>query len=259
MGAALMAALLACGVALTPPAGIARPAASTGARVHAAGGAPTVQGMVVGIGGRILFGPRTLTASSTTVGVGRRGCAVAAGTPLAALAALQRSGGPGFSLRDYGRCGSNPQNSGELFVYSLGGETNRGQSGWEYKVGGASGTTGAGNPSGPFGNGRRLASGQRLLWFWCEAHAGGCQRTLAVSGPTSVSRRRTLTVSVGGYDNSGRAVPVAGAIVTLGSDFASTAPNGRATLLAPSSPGRYQLTASRRGLVPSFPETVQVR
>jgi len=228
------------------------------ARIAAA--APSVQSMIVGSSGAIISSARTVTAGASTVHVASKSCAVAAATPLAVLAAVQRGGGPGFALRDYGRCDSSPQSSGELFVYSLAGETNRGQSGWEYKVNGVSGSTGAGDPSGPSGDGRLLRSGQRVLWFWCQASGGGCQRTLEVA-PSSwtVSPGASLGVTVSGYENEGRAGPVAGAIVALGSDFASSGSAGRATLIAPSTPGRYQISATRRGLVPSFPETIVVR
>jgi hypothetical protein len=259
------AVLAAASSALAWPTGVAvsvqaRPAARATAGAAAAAGAPSVQSMVVGSGGAILSPARTVTASATTVRIGARSCAVAAGTPLAVLAAVRRAGGPGFALRDYGRCNSSPRNSGQLFVYSLAGEVNRGQSGWEYKVDGASGTTGAGDPSGPSGDGRLLRAGERVLWFWCQAVAGGCQRTLEVA-PSSfaVSPGASLGVAVDGYENEGRAAPVARAIVTLGTDFASTGPAGRATLIAPSAPGRYQVSATRRGLVPSFPETIVVR
>ncbi|HYM54819.1 MAG TPA: hypothetical protein VES97_05615, partial [Solirubrobacteraceae bacterium] len=160
----------------------------------------------------------------------------------------------------YGRCGSSPRNSGQLFVYSLGGEANSGQDGWEYKVDDLSGSTGAADPSGPLGDGRLLRSGERVLWFWCHAGGGGCQRTLELAPAAStVSRGGSLAVTVTGFDNEGRGAPVAGAIVRLGADFASTGRGGRATLLAPSTPGRYQVSASRRGLVPSFPGTIVVR
>lgn len=221
--------------------------------------APNVQSMIVGSAGATLSQPRTVGAGATTVRVGSRSCAVAAGTPLAVLAALRRAGGPPFALHDYGHCGSNPVNSGELFVYSLGGETNRGQNGWEYKVNNVSGSTGAADASGPMGDGRRLRSGQRVLWFWCAALRGGCERTLEVSSSAAgVRHGGSLTVKVTGYDNEGRGAAIAGAIVTLGSDFASTGTGGRATLVAPAAPGRYQLSASRSGLVPSFPETIVV-
>jgi hypothetical protein len=216
--------------------------------------------MIVGSNGAILSQVRTLTASATTVRAGRKSCAVAAGTPLAVLAAVRRAGGPTFALRDYGRCGSSPANSGELFVYSLGGESNRGQDGWEYKVDQFSGSTGAGDSSGPRGDGRRLHSGERVLWFWCQAVRGGCERTLeATASVTTVSRGGSLTVTVTGYDNEGRGAPVAGAIVTLDTDFASTGTGGRASLIAPRARGSYIIQAQKWGLVGSFPETIVVR
>ena len=216
--------------------------------------------MIVGSGGTVLSSARTVSAGATTVRVGARGCAVAAGTPLSVLASLRHAGGPSFALRDYGHCGSAPRNSGQLFVYSLGGERNRGQNGWEYKVDGISGTTGAGDPSGPRGDGRRLRSGAQVLWFWCVAFAGGCQRTLHLApGASTASRGGSLPVTVTGYDNEGRAAPVAGAIVTLGTDFASTSAAGEATLVVPSVPGSYAVSARKSGLVESFPETIVVR
>jgi hypothetical protein len=216
--------------------------------------------MIVGSGGAILSGSRTVTAAATTVHLGGRSCAVAAATPLAVLEALRRAGGPGFALRDYGRCGSSPVNSGQLFVYSLGGERNRGQSGWEYKVDHASGSTGAADPSGARGDGRRLRSGGRVLWFWCNASGGGCQRTLDIrASAPSVNRGARLAVAITGYDNEGHGTAASGAVATLGYDFASADLHGEATLIAPATPGRYSLTASRPGLVPSFPETIVVR
>jgi hypothetical protein len=240
--------------------GAATASADVPSHARAAASGPSVQSMIVGTGGRVLFSARTVIAGATAVRVGRKNCAVAVGTPLAALLAVRRAGGPGFALRDYGSCGSSPANSGELFVYSLAGEKNSGQSGWEYKVDDVSGSTGAGDPSGPQGNGRRLRSGDRVLWFWCQASHGGCERTLEASAAAStLSRGRALTVTVEGFDNEGRGVPVAGAIVRLGSDFASTGAGGRATLIAPSARGSFQMSASRAGLVPSFPETIVVR
>jgi hypothetical protein len=221
---------------------------------------PSVQSMIVGSNGAILSQARTVTAGATVVRVGGKSCAVAAGTPLAVLAAVRRAGGPPFALRDYGRCGGSPPNSGQLFVYSLGGESNSGQNGWEYKVDQFSGSTGAGDSSGPRGDGRRLHSGERVLWFWCRTSRGGCERTLAAApSAIAVSRGGSLTVTVTGYDNEGRGVPLAGAIVTLDTDFASTGAGGRATLIAPSVPGRYTVIAQKRDLVASFPETIVVR
>lgn len=222
--------------------------------------APRVQAMIVGEHGATLFAARPVLASATTVTAGRRRCAVAAGTPLAVLAAGRRTGGPSFALRDYGRCGSSPANSGQLFVYSLGGETNGGQNGWEYKVNGVAGSAGAGDPGGPNGDGRLLRPGERVLWFWCVASGGGCERTLEAAPSVSiVPRGGPLAVTVSGYDNEGRATPIAGAIVTLGSDFASTGAGGRASLIAPGAPGTYTVSAHKQSLVPSFPQTIVVR
>lgn len=251
LAAGAIASLAAAGVAVAP--------------VHARGvadaaAAPTVQAMIVGDSGSALFAARTVSASATAVSIAGRNCAVAAGTPLAVLAAIRRAGGPSFALRDYGHCNGAPANSAELFVYTLGGEANLGQNGWEYKVNGVSGTTGAADTSGPSGDGQRLRSGERVLWFWCEAVSGGCERTLEVSpSATTVAPGASLSVTVDGYENEGRAAAIAGAIVTLGTDFASTAANGRATLLAPTAPGRYQLSATRQGTVQSFPRTILVR
>ncbi len=189
------------------------------------------------------------------------GCAVAAGTPLAALAGLARLGGPSFSLRDYGRCGSSARNSGQLFVYRLGGETNRGQDGWEYKVGRVSGTTGAADTSGPLGNGRLLASGERVLWFWCQASPGGCQRTLEVSAPSSVTPSAgRCAVQVTGYDNEGRGTAGGGRdrharqrlrLDQLRRPGDAVRSQRRRALLAERQAGRRWC--------PSFPETIVVR
>jgi len=222
--------------------------------------APAVQSMIVGMNGVTLFASRPIRASATTVKVGGRRCTVAAGTPLAVLAAMRRAGGPAFAVRDYGHCGGAAANSSELFVYSLGGEENSGQNGWEYKVDGTAGSTGAGDPSGPSGNGRLLRSGERVLWFWCVAVGDGCERTLEVAASTStVSPGGSLGVTVRGYDDEGRSVPVAGATVVFGSASAGTGAGGRATVTAPVTPGRYAVSASRQGLVRSFPETIVVR
>lgn len=222
--------------------------------------------MVVGRGGAILSGPRTVSASAAVVRVGSRRCSVAASTPLAVLAALGSGAGGGgglrFSLHDYGRCGAAPQDAGQLFVYQVGAERNRGQSGWEYKVGHVSGTTGAADTSGAQGNGRLLSYGERVLWFWCTAMAGGCQRTLDVTPSAAVvAPGASFTVRVDGYLNNGRGARIAGATVTLGSGRKRgvTGRDGVARLVAPKARGTYVLRASAPGTVPAFPETIVVR
>lgn len=224
----------------------------------AAAAAPSVRMMVVGAGNVVLSPARSVAVGPASVRVGRRTCGVAAATPLAALADLYRIGGPAFALRDYGRCGGSGRSSGQLFVYSLDGESNHGQNGWEYKVDNRSGSTGAGDVSGPRGDGRLLRSGQQVLWFWCAAFAGGCQRTLALSAASTVARGATLAVGVTGYDNEARGTPMSDALVRLAGSAARTSA-GRATLRAPSRPGRYELSATRAGSVPAFPETIVVR
>ncbi|MGO9487643.1 MAG: hypothetical protein ACLQBB_01290 [Solirubrobacteraceae bacterium] len=251
-------AIVALAAWLAPAAGAARGGGAAGASTAAAAG-PSVTAMIVGAGNVILYGPRTISASARSVKVGARSCGVAAGTPLAVLADLHVIGGPAFALRDYGHCTSSAGGSGELFVYSIDGETNHGQDGWEYKVGNLSGSTGAGDPSGAQGNGRLLGSGQQVLWFWCGAFAGGCQRNLEASAPRVAVRGGRLNVRVTGYENEGRGAPMSGAVVRLGASSATTGSSGRATLRVPSAAGSYALTATRPGSVPSFPETIQVR
>jgi hypothetical protein len=225
-----------------------------------AAAAPAVETMVVGRTGTLLSAQR-ITASATSVGVAGRSCAVSAATPLAALLALAGRDHAVLGLHDYGHCDSAPADSAELFVNAVDGQANRGQNGWEYKVGHRSGTTGAADSSGALGNGRLLANGQRVLWFWCVANAGGCQRTLdiAVSYPAGhLAAGGALTVRVTGYDNEARGVPVAGASLQFGASSAVTGSAGRATLAVPNRAGRYTLSAAKPGLVPSFPETIVV-
>ena len=216
--------------------------------------------MVVGRGGAVLSSARTVLAAVTHVRLAGRSCAVAPATPLAALIALRKAGGPAFTLHDYGHCGASPADSSQLFVTSVGGQRNGAQNGWVYEVNGVAGSTGAADPSGPSGNGRRLAPGGTVLWFYCQMGAQGCQRTLTVASQDStVAAGAPLMVTVTGSNERGARAPVGGATVTLGASSASTPGSGVATVIAPSEPGSYQLSASAPGLVPSFPVTVQVR
>ncbi len=254
--------LAACGVALCS-VWVATPGRSAGAtlgRSAGAGKAPAVQVMVVGRR-RTLLAARGVRAARARVRVGRRRCTVAAGTPLGALAGAHGAGGP-LSLRDYGHCSGSTAGSGQLFVRGIGPDRSRsgGRDGWEYKVDQRSGTTGAGDPSGPFGDGRRLRAGQHVLWFWCVmTAAGGCQRTLGLTlSSDRAAPASPVTVTVAGYDNEGRGAPVAGAAVTVEGVRASTDAAGRATLSAPRAGGRHLVSASRPGLVPAFPVALSV-
>jgi hypothetical protein len=220
--------------------------------VPAPAGAASVQLMVVGKT-RVLreAGPVRLKARSVRVG-GRR-CAVGRATPLSVLAGTRLK----LKLRDYGACGRSARDAGSLYVRAVAGERAKGAAGWVYKVGRRAGTTGAADPSGPFGRGR-LRSGARVLWFWC-AQTGGeaCQRTLEVSSAGSVAPGGMLAVTVRGYDDNGDGVPVAGATVRLGSATAVTDASGVARVIAPAS-GAYRLTAEHDGMVRSWPRQVTV-
>jgi hypothetical protein len=67
-----------------------------------------------------------------------------------------------------------------------------------------------------------------------------------------------LRVTVRGYDDNGRGVPVAGALVRLGGAQALTGPDGFAVVTAPAVPGVVRAIAEYDGMVRSFPERVVV-
>ncbi len=234
-------------------------ASAAGASSHRRQGV-AVQVMVVGKGGVVLSGARSVLAGAAHVRLGGRGCAVAAATPLAALIALRDVGGPAFALRDYGHCDASPADSSQLFVSAVGGQRNSAENGWVYEVNGIAGSAGAADPSGPLGNGRRLGAGAKVLWFYCQMGAQGCQRTLTVAPQTrTVAAGAPLTVSVSGSNERSSSTPVADAAVTLGPSRASTEDDGIAVVAAPTIPGSYELSATAPGTVPSFPVAVQVR
>ena len=233
------------GLALCAPAGAS------------AASAPLVDVFVVGRS-QVLREPAEVRARAASVRVGGRTCRVADGTPLAALEALRARGGPAYALRDFGSCSRRTSDAGGLFVSKLGSDRARGSAGWVYKVGRRVGSTSAGDSSGPFGTGRRLRAGQAVTWFWC-VRAGDCQRTLEVSGPRTIAPGASLAVSVRGYDDQGRARLVAGASVSVAGTTALTGEDGKATLTAPPSGGRYEVVAAKDGMVRSRPEEVMVK
>ena len=118
---------------------------------------------------RVLREAAPVKLRARSVRVGGRRCAVGRATPLSALAGTRLR----LRLRDYGSCSRSPADAGSLYVRQVGPDRAGGPRGWVYKVGHRAGTTGAADPSGPFGTGRRLRGG-RLLWFWClQDRAGG--------------------------------------------------------------------------------------
>ncbi len=233
-----VAALVA--VAATGPA-----VGSTASRSRAGqtGATSLVQTMVVGRT-RTLARAAIVHPVGRTIRIGRKRCPVPAATPLAGLLAA------GEPVRVTDAAGCDPT---AMFVTRVGSERNRGIAGWEYKVGAASPSYGAGDPA------QRLRSGANLLWFWC-VRATACQRTLALASPSATAvRGASFTVTVLGYDDSGRGRPVVGASVRLGGEVVSSGPGGLAILTAPAAPGRYGISASKPGLVPSFPLEALVR
>jgi hypothetical protein len=215
----------------------------------AAAEAKSVTAMVVGKT-RVLKDARNVhLAKKRRVKVGGHRCTVAGNTALGALAALRMK----VRVRDYGSCGRRPADAAGLFVRRIGPDANRGQDGWVYKIGRRSPGTGAADTSG-----RRLRGGDRVLWFWCHAHAdGGCQRTLeATPDRASAAPGEQLRVTVRGYDNDAHGALIEGATVTLGGASAVTGADGVATLTVAAS-GPLRLVAAKDGLVRSFPRVVR--
>jgi hypothetical protein len=178
---------------------------------------------------------------------------VPAGTALSVLLAR----GSAIKVADYGRCGPRAVDSTGLYVTQIGPDRRGGPAGWVYKVGRRVATTGAADPSGPFGTGRRLQADQPLLWFWCRS-AGRCQRTLEIGAPARVRADQAFTITVRGYDDQGRGRAIAGASLRVGAETFTTDERGRATVRA-TAPGTLTLRASKEGLVEAFPRTVAVR
>lgn len=211
-------------------------------------GVPRIDQMVVFRSGKILT-DRVL-AARTTAPVGRRDCAVAAATALAAL--LRSDPGP-LAFHDYGSCTRKPADSSGLFVKAIRGERNRRQDGWVYKVGSKLATAGAADPSGPFGNGR-LRSGDDVVWFYCrQLQTGTCQRSLAIDTTVDGSE---LSVTVTGYDDAGDGAAVAGATVRAGDRRATTDAEGKATLTLDR--GSHLVHAAKQGTIRSFGKRVKI-
>ena len=190
-----------------------------------------------------------VSTRAAKVSVGGRRCIAGGGT---ALAALVRSRPGKLGLHDFGSCSLKASGGGGLFVRAIGGDVNRGQNGWVYKVGRRAATAGAADPRGPFGRGR-LRRGQRLTWFYCRLRDGGCQRTLELKlrpEPGSV------VASVRGYDDEGHGVAVEGVTVNAGGLSALTDAAGQASLAL--APGRHLVVATKEGTIRSFSERVEL-
>ena len=221
----------------------------------AAGARAQVELMVVGKRA-VLAAPQRVALTERSATVGGRRCSLGRATPLSVLAGA----GVSIRLKDYGACSRRARDAGSLYVRRIGPDRERGRDGWVYKVGRRAGSAGAADPAGPFGTGRWLRAGQRVLWFWCVKDVQDlCQRTLAVTPATrTVLAGAPLRVTVRGHDDNGAGAPVAGATVRMGAAVALTGADGVATLTAPAA-GRYGVQAERAGMVVSFPARVTVR
>jgi hypothetical protein len=215
-----------------------------------------VQVMVVGKQGTVVE-PMTLQARATVVRASRRACKVSGSTPLAALAGALDKKRVGWHVRDFGSCERRRSgSSGQLFVDRIAKDRNRGQDGWVYKVNDFARNVGAADDAGP-----RLRKGDRVLWLYCvlDPTTRSCQPSLrVVPGATSVPHGGSLRVQVRAYDNERHSSPAAGARVTLGPATAVADAGGTATLTAPHH-GRYTLSASATGALPSFPVPYEVK
>ena len=238
--AALIGGLLAVGMG--SPSGAAPPKAAEAAA------APKVSQLIVFRDGTARA--KTVSTAATKVNVAGRSCTVGART---ALAALVRSRPSKLTLHDFGSCSRRARDGAGLFVRSIGGDANRGQNGWVYKVGRRAATAGAADLGGPFGRGL-LKQGQRVTWFYCRMRDGGCQRTLELKLTTQPG---ALVATVRGYDDQGKGVAVEGATVSVGGASGLTDATGRLRLAVAS--GRYTAVATKPGLVRSFAERAEVR
>jgi len=234
-------ALILAGVALAAAPGTAE----ARAKVHV---------MVVGKSA-VLAGPERVALKARTARVGGQRCSIGRATPLSVLAGT----GVSFNLKDYGACSRRARDAGSLYVRKIGPDREQGTDGWVYKVGRRAGSSGAADPAGSFGDGRKLRRGQRVLWFWCVKDAAdSCQRTLEVKPDAKrVEPGAALRVTVRGYDDNGKGERVEGALVRLGGSAALTGADGAATVTAPAA-GAYPIRAEKPGMVVSFSARVTV-
>jgi hypothetical protein len=210
--------------------------------------APKVEQLVVFRNGSAV--QKQVSAAAANVKVGKKSCAVGAGT---ALAALVKSKIGAVQLHDYGSCSSNPRDAAGLYVRRIRKDGAHGLNGWVYKVGNKVATAGAGDPSGPFGNGR-LKAGARITWFYCRMGSSGCQRTLGVRAAALGNGQVRVTVRT--YDDRGKSRAAGGATVHVGNATAKADSHGVATVAT--SPGTRKVYAQGKGLVRSYTERVDV-
>jgi hypothetical protein len=215
-----------------------------------AGAAPKIRQLVVFRNGTAM--QKSVVAAKTTVKVGKKHCAVGAGTP---LAALLRSKPGGIRLKDYGACSGKPADAAGLYVSRIRKDSAKGVNGWVYKVGNKVAPAGAADPTGPFGNGL-LKPRARVTWLYCRMKANGCQRTLAITKIQTPGGGQ-VRVTVRAYDDRGKGRAAAGATVHAAGRTARANSKGVATLTA--APGSANAYATGKGVVRSFGEPIEVK
>jgi hypothetical protein len=234
-------------------------AAALAAAPAAGAKTPTISVQVVGKSS-LIGGARNVVPKAFTLKLGGKRCAVPDATPLAGLEQVRVQSQLAYGVRDFGSCSKRTIDAGQLFVNSIGADANKGRDGWVYKVGRKVGSTGAADMSGPFGTGKRLLAGDRLLWFWCKQGSSGCQRTLEITPSVrSVAPQGKASFTVRGYDDLGRGKVVKGASVTIGGESVTTDAAGRATVVAPPTRGPALVFATAKGMADAFPATVTVK
>jgi Domain of unknown function (DUF4430) len=90
-----------------------------------------------------------------------------------------------------------------------------GQTGWVFKVNGASPPVGADHV--------QLKAGDTVLWYWAQFGVAGGPRTLALS-------RAGRCYTAASQDDNGKTAPAAGAVLRVGSIRTVTTRNGRACI-----------------------------
>ena len=235
-------------------AGARRRARRCAARGAAGADAARVQVMVVG---RITCCARrsTVKLKPRSVKVGGKRCRVAAATPLAVLVATKLK----LALRDYGSCGRRPRDAGGLYVSRSAASARRAAAAGSTRSAAAPGARAP--PSGRAvrhrqADPRRPADNVVLVR---AGQSGGCQRTLEVRPDrTSAAPGEALRVTVRGYDDQGRGVPVAGASVRLRLGDRAHRRRRRGGADRPGGERPPAPPAERDGMVRAFPREVAV-
>ena len=216
--------------------------------------ARTVQVMVVGKAS-VLAGPQKVEADGAHGG----GRAASAARPARARRSPRwRRRSCRCTFKDYGAC-SRAARRVRLALRAL----DRRRAGAAARTAGSTRSAAASDPPAPptrparSATGRRLRSGQKVLWFWCVKDAGG-RLPAHARGRRAADRRARCApfpATVRGYDENGGGVPVAGVEVAPG---AVTDASGAATVTAPAAAGTLTLRAEAPGLVQAFPRKVTV-